>query len=526
MSDGPDEADAAARPDPELLERYWTALSEAIPEFTAERAGEKPRILEHARTLNSARDLEDFIALPVAERSRVFREAERAATAAAIARRDAELADLYRERESIELISPAPCEAFVADAKERGGRRGYAHWRKVVAQAAFGNWDLIFITLLSESDPDDVSVYPDRELEDLTPGLSAERRAHVCRRLAREMWTTNKPRLLHLDRVSYVDALKRFDAETSDRDARLHRRCRRCRESRRIAVNGPDGITYTACESYDPHEHWDCLTCNGRGTVAVCREGETTAPLNGERVPCRHYVHTGRPVEPSGDHRASQAFHDRLEALFPGPERATTRKDLYRSLLLILDDKTKHAHVWLCWWADDVAEELGTPESAREPIRTDRFMDDWPDGCDVAARVVVKQLLAGASLPRTWMQASDMIERERRGQSSVAAPERSAPAVVPPWERMAVSDDGERVTLDGVEYRLNGGAAGPFLRALITAKGALVAAKTLEAVAPRPDRVHKSLPPPVKALVEKPGRGHTGYRLVDAPLTNDGRSTP
>jgi hypothetical protein len=169
-----------------------------------------------------------------------------------------------------------------------------------------------------------------------------------------------------------------------------------------------------------------------------------------QRVPCTEYVHGPHSIEPSGDFCAKQEFHDRLEALFPASANAGRRATLYRELLLLLDHWPEHEHVGLCWWANDIAGKLDVSERDREPFNTRRYREPWPTGSYVAARAVILHILDGGPIPRTWQQASDMIERERRDEELASAldrgPRRASDVVEEPSRSVAPSTSAEQRT--------------------------------------------------------------------------------
>jgi len=88
------------------------------------------------------------------------------------------------------------------------------------------------------------------------------------------------------------------------------------------------------------------------------------------------------------------------------------------------------------------------------------------------------------------------------------------PAIKAPPSVIAVSDDGATVNLDGKNHRLNGEKDAPFLRALLAERGKAIKADVLErTIGERPARIYRRLPVQIQRLIDKPGRGQTGYIL-------------
>lgn len=87
----------------------------------------------------------------------------------------------------------------------------------------------------------------------------------------------------------------------------------------------------------------------------------------------------------------------------------------------------------------------------------------------------------------------------------------------PAWKRLTLrrSSGGDLAELDGETYRLSGAGDADFLIMLKKAKGQPVPGRTLETKAQkRPDRVYKALHEALQKIIEKPGRGQEGYRML------------
>ncbi|MCC7313265.1 MAG: hypothetical protein IT419_00475 [Planctomycetes bacterium] len=69
------------------------------------------------------------------------------------------------------------------------------------------------------------------------------------------------------------------------------------------------------------------------------------------------------------------------------------------------------------------------------------------------------------------------------------------------------------VSVDGIEYRLNGEHAPCFIRVLLQKMPERVKATDFAKLGIRADRVFKSLPAKLRACISKPGRGQTGYSI-------------
>lgn len=87
----------------------------------------------------------------------------------------------------------------------------------------------------------------------------------------------------------------------------------------------------------------------------------------------------------------------------------------------------------------------------------------------------------------------------------------------PAWERLRlqIHTGGDDIAgLDGASYRLRGSAKS-FLEILQNAKGGMVKATTIQnGIGERPSTIWNKLPPPLQKIIEKPGRGYTGYRML------------
>jgi len=79
--------------------------------------------------------------------------------------------------------------------------------------------------------------------------------------------------------------------------------------------------------------------------------------------------------------------------------------------------------------------------------------------------------------------------------------------------QVKVSGDGKTLHVDGVPYRISGGHCAEFLRALLKKRGHPVTSTSLVKLGVRADREYRKLPAKVRDLIDKPGRGQTGYIL-------------
>lgn len=80
--------------------------------------------------------------------------------------------------------------------------------------------------------------------------------------------------------------------------------------------------------------------------------------------------------------------------------------------------------------------------------------------------------------------------------------------------KLRESNTGDIAELDGVQHRLSGEKSLRFLQRLQEAKGEPIKGIILQSeLNERPSRIHKRLPKPIQAIVEKPGRGSSGYRM-------------
>lgn len=87
----------------------------------------------------------------------------------------------------------------------------------------------------------------------------------------------------------------------------------------------------------------------------------------------------------------------------------------------------------------------------------------------------------------------------------------------PAWRRICIhkqpSGD-DVVELDAREYRVRGSSA-DFLELLQAKQGASVLADTLrKQLGQRANRIYECLPPPLQTVIDKPGKGGTGYRML------------
>jgi len=99
------------------------------------------------------------------------------------------------------------------------------------------------------------------------------------------------------------------------------------------------------------------------------------------------------------------------------------------------------------------------------------------------------------------------------GATEAKLSDRTKP-VKPAWQRLKLrrGHGGDIATLDGREYRLPHLQHHDFLAALQRAKGTPVKAGDLG----RPDRLYTALPCELQNIIEPPGRGQTGYRMLPA----------
>lgn len=80
--------------------------------------------------------------------------------------------------------------------------------------------------------------------------------------------------------------------------------------------------------------------------------------------------------------------------------------------------------------------------------------------------------------------------------------------------RIRVAKDNCSVTVDGKVYRLNSNTYGLFIRLLLKNRGQSLKATSIEEETHRRcDRIYAKLPKAIQKLIDKPGRGHTGYIL-------------
>lgn len=101
------------------------------------------------------------------------------------------------------------------------------------------------------------------------------------------------------------------------------------------------------------------------------------------------------------------------------------------------------------------------------------------------------------------------LERMARTGQDAGARQLSPPPQRRAWERIAIV--GDAVELDGERFdRLRDGAI-DFLLQLQQARGASI--KSTDFAGLRPDRVFESLPPRLQVIIDKPGRGQSGYRM-------------
>lgn len=85
------------------------------------------------------------------------------------------------------------------------------------------------------------------------------------------------------------------------------------------------------------------------------------------------------------------------------------------------------------------------------------------------------------------------------------------------WRRLQLTEGqgGDLAELDGETLRLTGQNDLPFLQALQEQQGGIIKAQVLEdGLGERPSRIWSRLPPELQAIVEKPLRGGTGYRML------------
>ncbi|MEK6675133.1 MAG: hypothetical protein AABZ47_05685 [Planctomycetota bacterium] len=88
----------------------------------------------------------------------------------------------------------------------------------------------------------------------------------------------------------------------------------------------------------------------------------------------------------------------------------------------------------------------------------------------------------------------------------------------PAWARLVIhSSKGadDTAELDGKTFRLTGANDARFLETLQEQKGMTLSATSLgDAIDERPDRVYKRLKKSLQRIIEKPGKGRKGYRML------------
>lgn len=99
------------------------------------------------------------------------------------------------------------------------------------------------------------------------------------------------------------------------------------------------------------------------------------------------------------------------------------------------------------------------------------------------------------------------------GEHGIAGTERE-----PAWKRLQLYTSGKGddiAALDGQTYRIKGLKVRPFLACLQAAEGKTVSGKHFASIRiPRPDRVYKKLPDELGKIIDPPGRGHVGHRML------------
>lgn len=87
----------------------------------------------------------------------------------------------------------------------------------------------------------------------------------------------------------------------------------------------------------------------------------------------------------------------------------------------------------------------------------------------------------------------------------------------PAWQRLKITEQtggDDLAELDGRSHRITSKAA-KFLRSLQAKRGNMILGATLkDACGDRADRIFNSLPPELQAIVERPGKGKSGYRML------------
>ena len=112
--------------------------------------------------------------------------------------------------------------------------------------------------------------------------------------------------------------------------------------------------------------------------------------------------------------------------------------------------------------------------------------------------------------PAQKVDAAKPDSTEGSERRSVNGPEPEA------WKRLKIeSGAGDNVAkLDGQTYRIKGAGCTELLRALQKKEGGTITANALEAMGFKPCRAYDRLPEPLQRIIDKPGRGQIGYRMI------------
>lgn len=250
------------------------------------------------------------------------------------------------------------------------------------------------------------------------------------------------------------------------------------------------------------------------GSFAVYRQANTP-----ERCTWRRHYYIG---EPTGVHLfwslatdGGRALLGVSSAAFQAYPRETLSAgtDLHRWLWTLLD---------LAW-----QQRVGSPLKAAKLIWDREHMGITTFPHDTAQLRGLSKIFGGGSdilrrwserlpdyfcseMPNVFMASVYAIDIVLSGAEEVGQDE-------PAWTRLQIDkqpsgDDIAR--LDGAEYRLRGSCA-DFLELVQAKQGDSVLASTLSCQSgQRANRVFDCLPPELQAIIDKPGKGGTGYRML------------
>lgn len=239
---------------------------------------------------------------------------------------------------------------------------------------------------------------------------------------------------------------------------------------------------------------------------AALKEGEP-ALLSTFRAVIRGWEERNR------DRRA--AIVNTMAVLYCAPSDAPTYEFMFRVGRAAINDEDF-----------DLAQEIeAVLDSARATVlRWERLAVANRQRDPIGARVHAKKAQASClNLGIERLPTVDAILAKH--PTEIKPPPLDTTASIPPaWKRIAVKSDAI-ATLDGREYKLRREDCARLLRALIAAEGEPVLTKNLsaDAAVKRPDKARRALPEDLRALVEAPGRGASGYRLRNPP--DEGRTT-